>query len=125
MWDLIVSVPDHCLSFYFLFQFLYDRKQLPPCMLNDNFQVFGIHVYLQEPTKLLCTPVVKKTTATTQSVPVHTQRPPPRTLITVVDSEKRSKSHNYAYNSDTSSSSSQNRVYFCLCFIVLWSIFFS
>ena len=22
MWDLIVSVPDHCLSFYFLYQYI-------------------------------------------------------------------------------------------------------
>ena len=24
MWDLIVSVPDHCLSFYFVFNFFFD-----------------------------------------------------------------------------------------------------
>ena len=23
MWDLIVSVPDHCLSFYFVFDFIW------------------------------------------------------------------------------------------------------
>ena len=27
MWDLIVSVPDHCLSFYFT-QYLFDRLKL-------------------------------------------------------------------------------------------------
>ena len=26
MWDLIVSVPDHCLSFYFEFDFLAKEK---------------------------------------------------------------------------------------------------
>ena len=34
MWDLIVSVPDHCLSFYFSFtkisKFLGDRLELLP-----------------------------------------------------------------------------------------------
>ena len=24
MWDLIVSIPDHCLSFYFLYTFFHD-----------------------------------------------------------------------------------------------------
>ena len=27
MWDLIVSVLDHCLSFYFSYQALYDPKE--------------------------------------------------------------------------------------------------
>ena len=31
MWDLIVSVPAHCLSFYFLFQ-----------MLNSNVQLVNV-----------------------------------------------------------------------------------
>ena len=28
MWDLIVSVPDHCLSFYFLYQYFILKLQL-------------------------------------------------------------------------------------------------
>ena len=26
MWDLIVSVPDHCLSFYFVSSKIYDKR---------------------------------------------------------------------------------------------------
>ena len=36
MWDLIVSVPDHWLSFYFAF---YTRQTIL-CNLNDNGPVF-------------------------------------------------------------------------------------
>ena len=36
MWDLIVSVPDHCLSFYFL-------ANISPC--NSYFQEFNICLY--------------------------------------------------------------------------------
>ena len=35
MWDLIVSVPDHCLSFYF------DKPVLVWCITN-NQTVFGL-----------------------------------------------------------------------------------
>ena len=34
MWDLIVSVPDHCLSFYFLLQ-------TPDLMNYNRLQDFG------------------------------------------------------------------------------------
>ena len=38
MWDLIVSVPDHCLSFYF------DEPVHGPYMLDGNTQVWpGIY----------------------------------------------------------------------------------
>ena len=94
-------------------------------MLNEKFQVFGIHIYLKEPTKLLCSSVKPEKTVpitTTKRIPVHTKRPPPRTLITVVDGDKRLQSDNYAYNSDTSSTnklfSIQNSV-LCLSFTVL------
>lgn len=30
---------------------------LPPCMFHDQFQVFGVHIYLQDQKKLLCTKV--------------------------------------------------------------------
>ena len=33
MWDLIVSVPDHCLSFYFLYE--------------NDFKVFGGNILLK------------------------------------------------------------------------------
>ena len=33
MWDLIVSVPDHCLSFYFTQKI---KKKLPQCHLQGR-----------------------------------------------------------------------------------------
>ena len=33
MWDLIVSVPDHCLSFYFVGKALYNQNQSQSIML--------------------------------------------------------------------------------------------
>ena len=93
---------------FFLFQFLYNTKQLPACMFNKQFQVFGMHIYLQEPTKLLCTPIVPEDTKDrpTEPVPVKPKRPPSRTIINVIDSDrdKNSKSDNYAFNRDTSNS---------------------
>ena len=71
----------------YLFQFLYDTSQLPSCMMNEKFQVFGIHIYLQEPTKLLCEPVTLdliEQRATPRSN-IHTGRPPQRTLITSIE----------------------------------------
>ena len=77
-------------------------------MFNKQFQVFGMHIYLQEPTKLLCTPIVPEDTKDrpTDSVPVKPKRPPSRTIISVIDSDrdKKSKSDNYAFNRDTSNS---------------------
>ena len=35
MWDLIVSVPDHCLSFYFDSLVI---SALPPCIYNPKIQ---------------------------------------------------------------------------------------
>ena len=36
MWDLIVSVPDHCLSFYFEFEFPKDLATLKDKKEKDN-----------------------------------------------------------------------------------------
>ena len=33
MWDLIVSVPDHCLSFYFVSSKLYDNSTISSLVL--------------------------------------------------------------------------------------------
>lgn len=34
-----------------LFQFIFDASQLPPCMQNPNFRVFGVHIWLQSHNK--------------------------------------------------------------------------
>ena len=39
MWDLIVSAPDHCLSFYFEDDYHYNRQRL------DRHMQLNIHVY--------------------------------------------------------------------------------
>ena len=36
MWDLIVSVPDHCLSFYFGLQVAFKRTKLVPATMNES-----------------------------------------------------------------------------------------
>ena len=36
MWDLIVSVPDHCLSFYSVTEEMYFFFFHPVCKLNDK-----------------------------------------------------------------------------------------
>ena len=41
MWDLIVSVPDHCLSFYFSKSFILDGIKL--ILENNNFCFDNIH----------------------------------------------------------------------------------
>ena len=41
MWDLIVSVPDHCLSFYFTYS-RWCPKWLPDFYMSDGmFQLFN------------------------------------------------------------------------------------
>ena len=43
MWDLIVSVPDHCLSFYFSFYFSrYKTKSL-----DCEIQVMPIYIHFE------------------------------------------------------------------------------
>lgn len=41
----------------FYFQFLFNKTMLPPCMFHKDFQVFGVHIYLQDKERLLCTRV--------------------------------------------------------------------
>ncbi|XP_052797996.1 uncharacterized protein LOC128230050 [Mya arenaria] len=36
------------------YPFLFDTSQLPPCMFQEGFQVFGIHVYLRRHETLVC-----------------------------------------------------------------------
>ena len=36
MWDLIVSVPDHCLSFYFFFFFFSRSEKKKKVQTNDK-----------------------------------------------------------------------------------------
>ncbi|XP_062569052.1 uncharacterized protein LOC134231150 [Saccostrea cucullata] len=67
--------PNSILDWYQLqpktFYFIFDVNQLPPCMLNPNFRVFGIHIWLQSHNKttMRCTPsatpVPQKTTTVT------------------------------------------------------------
>ena len=93
-------------------------------MLNKDFKVFGIHIYFQDPMKLLCSPIEPEDSndRTTEAIPVQTKRPPPRTLITVIDGDKRSKSDPYAYNSDISASNSlfslQNVILCLICVLI-------
>ena len=46
MWDLIVSVPDHCLSFYFLFSDC--RKRFIQLAFSDHIN-FSMSVSLSPP----------------------------------------------------------------------------
>ncbi|WAR01869.1 hypothetical protein MAR_008427, partial [Mya arenaria] len=80
------------------YPFLYDPAMLPACMFNENFQVFGIHVYLQEPNKLLCEPIAHvKQKPTTQRLTPPTRQPPKQTYITsITHDRKRQNSENYA-----------------------------
>lgn len=53
------------------FQFIFDVNQLPPCMLNPNFRVFGVHIWLQNHNK-----------TTMRCNPPSTPAPQPRTTVT-------------------------------------------
>ncbi|XP_050407992.1 uncharacterized protein LOC126823289 [Patella vulgata] len=61
------------------YPFVFDTSQLPSCMYNKNFQVFGIHVWLRDPDTMLC-PVVKvpmrdrEYRTTTRSMTTTTER---------------------------------------------------
>ncbi|KAL5007801.1 hypothetical protein ScPMuIL_016607, partial [Solemya velum] len=37
-----------------LYPFKFELSQLPPCMMNKDFQVFGINIWLRNPESLLC-----------------------------------------------------------------------
>ncbi|KAL4225669.1 hypothetical protein ACF0H5_016358 [Mactra antiquata] len=37
------------------YPFLFNTSMLPPCMFHDKFQLFGVHIYLQDNKNLLCT----------------------------------------------------------------------
>ena len=51
MWDLIVSVPDHCLSFYFLHaKFICAHEHY---IHQENDVLFAVHVYAYEKRKTL------------------------------------------------------------------------
>ena len=65
-------------------------------MMQKNFQVFGIHIYLQEPTKLLCEPVTLDLIeqAVTHRTGSKTRRPPQRTLIASIDNDKQPVTRN-------------------------------
>lgn len=81
---------------------------LPPCMLYEKFQVFGIHIYLKDPKELLCTAIPNvKPRHTTENPQYKTPAPPPRTYITALENDKshNSNSENYAIEAiDTDSS---------------------
>ncbi|XP_052243740.1 uncharacterized protein LOC127853338 [Dreissena polymorpha] len=49
------------------YPFLYDPSMLPSCMFYEAFQVFGIHIYLQEPNRLLCKPIANVRESSTVS----------------------------------------------------------
>jgi hypothetical protein len=72
---------------------------LPKCMFYEKFQVFGIHIYLQDPKQLLCPAISNvEQPKTTETPHRHTLAPPPRTFITELE-EKKTKninSENYA-----------------------------
>ena len=65
-------------------------------MMNEDFQMFGIHVYLQDPNKLTCLPVTSdnRDSVTSPNVIPRTKRPN-RTQRTGADYEKASKSESY------------------------------
>ena len=66
--------------FVLIFQFTFDTSKLPPCMFNENFQVFGIHIWLKDPNsdtmlcKIINKPEERITTAQTPA-PKVTYRP--------------------------------------------------
>ena len=69
---------------------------LPPCMFYEKFQVFGIHIYLQPYTELVCTSKPSNARAlTTTSKPHHLSRQPPqRTIQTSIYSNANNRHGN-------------------------------
>lgn len=67
--------PNSIVSWYQIrpetFYFIFDVNQLPPCMLNPNFRVFGVHIWLQNHNK-----------TTMRCNPPSTPAPQPRTTVT-------------------------------------------
>ena len=60
--------------------------------MNAQFQMFGIHVYLQDPNKLTCIPVTSNKNEIVTSPNI---KRPHRTQRTGVEYEKTSKSESY------------------------------
>jgi hypothetical protein len=67
-------------------------------MFYEKFQVFGIHIYLQDPKELLCTAISNvKQRQTTTEPEIYPTPIPPRTFITALEDKPISKnSENYA-----------------------------
>lgn len=90
------------------YPFLYKSSMLPSCMFYEKFQVFGIHIYLQDPKQLLCTAISNvKQRRTTDYPQYNTPAPPPRTYISAVEADKARNlnSENYAIEAIDSNSS--------------------
>ncbi|XP_053385263.1 uncharacterized protein LOC123537501 isoform X2 [Mercenaria mercenaria] len=92
------------------YPFLYKSSMLPPCMFYEKFQVFGIHIYLQDPKNLLCTISNVKQRKTTENPQHHNPARPPPTYITAIEEEKYKNinSENYAIEAFDSNSSSRS-----------------
>ena len=84
------------------FQFIFDETEVPACMKQPKFQVFGIHIYFVAPNSLHCEAVAKplKTTpesTTTQRAPLNSLNGQKQNYITSVSHERISlNSEEYA-----------------------------
>ena len=74
---------------FLLFQFTFQTKQLPACMYNPEFRVFGLHIWLRNADNMLC-PVPTKPPQPTQPQPrtrplVRTTQSPDNNNIIVIE----------------------------------------
>lgn len=93
-------------------------------MMYEKFQVFGIHIYLQDPNKLTCISVTldRKEQLTTPNVLVHTKAPPHRTVKTDIEQDKQSISENYEIDAYGYNSSGKSLWDLSKCVLVLISV---
>lgn len=93
-------------------------------MMHDKFQMFGIHVYLQDPNKLTCLAVTSaQIDKVTTSSSVDFTKRPHRTVISGMDVDKSVGSKNYEidafeYNSSANYQRHSKSVILVLPFVI-------
>ncbi|XP_076114026.1 uncharacterized protein LOC143082289 [Mytilus galloprovincialis] len=97
------------------YQFTFDTSKLPPCMFNENFQVFGIHIWLKDPNSdtMLCKIIQRP-----QQRPTSTRKPDKITY-------KTGYRDNHIINADrnTDNVSSRNTLHYTLIVLIILSCY--
>lgn len=97
-------------------------------MFYEKFQVFGIHIYLENHLKLLCTPLPKDRTSTTQQPQTLSRVPHQQSVQTSHynnPNTRQSKNENYAIevlDQDVHSKASQLKIETYCVVTTAWTV---